>query len=202
MAIPTPAFTSGDVATECSLTPPWAHNAASLLAILADGAVPYTSADLAGRSSSDYIPDAIGWGAIGSHTADDTGFAYADTSRETLTGVNPSISMTVDTTDAEINCTGSVPNANYTLDAYVNGSLVGSVTWSRSGGGQTLGLSRSMTFNVPNNATVLFSSTLGIGGFGNATGGASATFNVKNASNGNAVLDTFTMATSATYAPG
>lgn len=53
MAIPTPAFTSSDVATECQLTTPWSSSHANILATLADGALPYTSAELAGRTFPD-----------------------------------------------------------------------------------------------------------------------------------------------------
>jgi hypothetical protein len=200
MTIPTPGFTSADVATEAGISPPWNSDNAAVLALLADGALPYNSADLAGRSSADYIPNAIDIGNMTSHTADGQGFASVTSNTVTFTGINPSINVTIDTTDAEVNVFASGGGAStYALFyVYVNSTFVGSFEWSRGTNGQTTGISKTMTVNVPNNGTMYMYGEISISAFNNATGGAFATFNVKNASSGNTVLDTLTFSTSAT----
>lgn len=204
MTIPTPAFTSADVASECSLSTPWASNAAGLLAVLADGAIPYTSADLAGRSSADYVPNALAWSDFSSTTDDQSGGNYVESITQTLAGINQTITLLVDTSSWSCTVSGDQPSGSGTLDAYVGGSSVASMSLFHSSTGANNGTaSRSMTFSVSNGSVVKFGLTMNVSdGIGYANGGTGATFSVKNNSSGNTVLDTFVASCGASTAGG
>lgn len=195
MTIPTPAFTSSDVATECGLSTPWASDAAGLLAVLADGALPYTSADLAGRSSADYVPAALAWNDI--YSAGGTGgYNAGSTNDQTVTGINATITILVELTG--MYCNGSADNAfngDWSFWAVANGVSTSAISYGGFGGTST-----SFTFTVANNQVVSFVSQLLVSdqldGAASGQGGA-ATVTIKNQSSGNTVLDTFAVYLSA-----
>lgn len=148
---------------------------------------------------ADLIPAAIDINDVVSFTADGFGYTDATSNTVTITGVSETISITIDSTDIEANvfALGGGLTANAIFHVYVNGSYVAGTTWARANNGQTTGISKSMTFSVPNNGTIYVFASLELAGFVDGDGGTSGTFSVKNASSGNTVLDTFALSLSA-----
>lgn len=109
-------------------------------------------------SASDVTPNALNWNNIL------TAASSANTNSQTITGINTSITLLVSFTE---------DRDNYTLQANVNGSFVGSALNSPG----------SFTFSVSNNDVVYFRAS------GGETRDSVAT--VTNQSDGNAAIDTF-----------
>jgi hypothetical protein len=106
----------------------------------------------------DVTPNAVNWNDLS------TGNSTATTNTQTISGINQSITLRATFTE---------DRDNYTLQAIVNGSLVGSPVNSPG----------NFTFTVSNNDTVAFRAS------GGETRNSTAT--ITNTSDGNAVLDTF-----------
>jgi len=106
----------------------------------------------------DFTPDAVNWNNLV------TAAGNATTNIQTITGINVTITL---------EATFTRDRNNYTLQAIVNGSAVGSAVSSPG----------SFTFTVVSGDTVQFRA------IGGDTRDSSAT--VTNSSDGNAVLDTF-----------
>jgi len=201
MPIPTPAFTSGDVATECQLTPPWGSAHANILATLLDGALPYTSAELAGRTFADYVPSAMDWANItavddGTDTGNST---YAENANNTLAGINQTLTLEISVPSFEVNCTGAgSPSVDGNLDIIKNGSVVATLNKTRSSAGSTTSAA-STTITVVSGDTLRFATYCTVSTiFGVASGGGGGTVSVINQSSSNTVLDTFVFSMAAT----
>ena len=106
----------------------------------------------------DVTPDAVNWNDLS------TGGSTATTNTQTISGISQAITLRATFTE---------DRDNYTLQAIVNGSLVGSPVSSPG----------NFTFTVSNNDTVAFRAS------GGETRSSSAT--ITNTSDGDAVLDTF-----------
>ena len=106
----------------------------------------------------DVTPDAVNWNNLS------TGGSNATTNTQTISGINQSITLRATFTENR---------DNYTLQAIVNGSLIGSPVNSPD----------NFTFTVANGDTVAFRAS------GGETRNSVAT--ITNTSDGDAVLDTF-----------
>lgn len=106
----------------------------------------------------DVTPDAVNWNNLS------TGSSTATTNTQTISGINTTITLRATFTENR---------DNYTLQAIINGSLVGSPVNSPG----------NFTFTVANGDTVAFRAS------GGETRNSTAT--ITNTSDGNAVLDTF-----------
>jgi len=194
MAIPTPAFTSSDVATECQLTPPWGSAHANILATLLDGALPYTSAELAGRTFPDYIPAAMDWANIAAvDDGTDTGNStYAENANNTLSSINQTLTLQISVPSFEVNCSGAgSPSVDASLDIIKNNTIVATLNKTRASAGSTTSAA-STTITVVSGDTLRFASYCTVGAVsGTASGGGGGTVSVINQSSGNTVLDTF-----------
>jgi hypothetical protein len=201
MPIPTPAFSSSDVATECQLTAPWSSNHANVLATLADGALPYSSSELAGRTFPDYVPTAMNWADIsavpdGADAGDST---YAQNANNTLAGINQTITLRISVPSFEVNCTGSGgPSVDGSLDIIKNNTVVATLNKTRSSAGSTTSQANT-TITVASGDTLRFATYCSVGAISStASGGGGGTVSVINQSSGNTVLDTFVFSMSAT----
>lgn len=116
----------------------------------------FTSTTAAG--TSDVTPNALNWGNIS------TGNSNANTNSQTVTGINTAITLRVDFDE---------DRDNYTLQANVNGTLVGNAVSSPG----------NFSFSVSNNDVVYF----------RAVGGETrdSTADVTNTSDGGAAIDSF-----------
>jgi hypothetical protein len=199
MAIPTPGFTSAQVATEAGISVPWNSNNASVLALLADGALPYNSADLAGRSGTDYIPAAVDWDDL---LGDDyvTGTITVTNSNDTISSINPSISLRANVPSMSVNCTGSGASVTGILSVYVNNTFRTSCTLNKTSPG-IVTAARSCDFTVNNGDTVYFEAELSASAFGSVSAGFDGTVSILNLSSGNTVLDTFLIGLTTSYDP-
>lgn len=200
MPIPTPGFTSANVATEAGISPPWNSNNAAVLALLADGALPYNSGDLAGRSATDYIPNAMDWSNIiapddgsGGGTSD-----YVENSNQTLAGINAAITLQISVPSFNVNRSGASGGVTAaSLDIIKNGTVVSTLTKTISGTGSST-TSASTTVSVSSGDTLRFAAYCSVSSaLSNASGGGGGTVSVINQSSSNTVLDTFTFSMSA-----
>lgn len=116
----------------------------------------FTSTTAAG--TSDVTPNALNWANIS------TGNSSANTNSQTVTGINTAITLRVDFDE---------DRGNYTLQANVNGTLVGNAVSSPG----------NFSFSVSNNDVVYF----------RAVGGETrdSTADVTNTSDGGAAIDSF-----------
>ena len=116
----------------------------------------FTSTTAAG--TSDVTPNALNWGNIG------TANSNANTNSQTVSGINTAITLRVDFDE---------DRDNYTLQANVNGTLVGNAVSSPG----------NFSFSVSNNDVVYF----------RAVGGETrdSTADVTNTSDGGAAIDSF-----------
>jgi len=201
VAIPTPAFTSADVAAEFLFTPPWASNHPNLLSSLADGAIPYTSADLAGRTLICYIPTgALNWTDFSSVTDDLTGSNVVLSNTQVISGINQTVTIRVDTSNWSCTATGGGGYSSSILTAYVNHTPVANMRVGSSTSGASTGVAaNSMIFTVVNADVIEFELTTEVSGISYNTGQGGATFTVKNQSSSNTVLDTFVASCAASY---
>ena len=201
MPIPSPGFTSADVATEFLFTPPWNSNHPNLLTSLADGAIPYTSAELAGRTLVAFVPNAaLNWTDISSTTDDMTGVNNVETNLQVVSGINQTVTIRVDTTNWSCVATGLGGFSSAVLSAYVNHTFVNSMSILSSNSGAANGtFANSMTFTVVNNDSIKFVLEVEVNGTAYNTGETNATFNVKNQSSANTILDTFVGTCGASY---
>ena len=204
MAIPTPGFTSANVATEAGISPPWNSNNAAVLALLADGALPYNSADLAGRSGADYIPAAVAWADI---AADDDGSGvgmsnYVYTVDQTITGINPAITLEISIPAFNVNCSGSQPSVYGYFDIYKNATFVTQLSHNKATSGSST-VAKSTTLSVSSGDVLAFGVYCEVyTGLLGSSGGGGGTVSVINQSSSNTVLDTFAFTMSATAIGG
>lgn len=198
-------ITLADIATELSVSLPIDLNDSNVRALagVPSGSIVMPT-DFYGKSNVDLIPGAIDFNNMVSNTSDGFGIAEATSNTVTITGVSEPISITIDSTDIEANvfALGGGLSTGVSFYVYVNGSYAAGTSWTRTTNGQTTGIAKSLTFSVPNNGTIYVYAILQIDGFSDGDGGTSGTFSVKNASSGNAVLDTFTLSLSATVLTG
>lgn len=155
-------------------------------------------------TAADYIPAAVAWSDFSSNTDDLSGYNYVESGTQTITGINQTITLLIDTSSWSCTASGPGPNASGTLTAYVNGSTANSVSILSISSGAAAGtFAASMTVSVVSGDVVKFSMDVTVGDFsGYANGGTVATWSVKNASSGNTVLDTFVASCGASTAGG
>ena len=133
-------------------------NSTAVNTTLAIGGVSDVFTSTTQASASDVTPNALNWNNIA------TSASSANTNTQTVSGINTTITLAVSFDE---------DRDNYTLQANVNGSFVGSAVNSPG----------SFTFTVSNGDSVYFRAS------GGETRDSSAT--VTNQSDGNATIDTF-----------
>ena len=136
-----------------------------------------------GGGGTDVIPNAVNWRNITYNGLTDT----TDSAVQQITGINTEITIRVDTNNVDdrtlfwfVEDTPSYPEGSGPHDV---GSLYYSVDVLGIGSYATINSSTGITFTVTNNKYVTFA----------AVGGSGETITVKNQSNSNTVLDTFTI---------
>lgn len=154
-----------------------------------------------GATAADVVPDAANWNNIYNVDTLGNGISTGNTNTITVTGINTSVTYSVTITGGY--CTGSADNgldASFEIWAIVNGSSSSFIAATNPSSFS------STTFNitVSNNSTVYFVSQLTVSDAvgGAADGQAGGTITIKNVSNGNTTLDTFTVYNSASNIGG
>jgi len=153
---------------------------------------------------ADLIPDAVNWANISQSTFDDTGSLTVDNANQTISGINQTITLTLDTVNGRAEVTPNTVGfgASVIVSVFKNNVFVTSITWNKNTtGADSATVNRTVNFTVAAGDTIKFRGELNVSGdnLTQAVGDVSASFNVKNASSGNTVLDTFTLSLEATY---
>lgn len=147
--------------------------------------------DFYGASAADLVPDALDWSNISvSNTGTSPFTTTGNGNTLTITGINTSITLAVNTTNWSTGVSGSgTPQVTSTIYIKKNGSNATSATVSTVASGQ----SRGMTVSVSNGDTIQFSvTTTGTKDTSSISATSTATWTVTNQSSGDTVLDTFT----------
>lgn len=144
-------------------------------------------------TAADYVPNALAWSDFSSITDDESGGNYVESITQTIGGINQTITLLVDTSNWACTVAGGGSSGSGTLEAFVNGVSVASMSLTHASTGANNGTaSRSMTFTVSSGSVVKFGLNASVSDvIGYATVSTNATFSVKNNSSGNTVLDTF-----------
>lgn len=155
-------------------------------------------------TAADYVPAAVNWANLYVATDDSSGGAYVEEATQTITGINQTITLLIDTTNMGCTVSGPSPSGDVTVSAIKNGSMANSINISNmTSGASTSTAARSMTITAVSGDVIKFSIEVSVSdATGYATVQGSATWSVKNASSGNTVLDTFTSSASASTSGG
>lgn len=162
-------------------------------AVPTSGAISFSN--FYGATAIDVTPAASDWGNI-SASAGGGGSTSASSNTVTITGINTSITLSATITSGSVS--GTADNSfsgDMQIHAVVNGATVGSINVNNVSGTTTA----SFNVAVSNGATVYFVATVTVSDQlgGSAFGTGSGTITVRNATDGNATLDTFTVSVSA-----
>lgn len=147
----------------------------------------------------DVTPAAINWTNIVENTDDLSGFAVGYGNTPTITGIETAITLQLSTTDWVVSGSGGSTSSSGSIDIFINGFYVNGLSNGTFGADPT----QSVNFVVDDGDTVQFIANVSVSdSIGYATGGSGGTFTVKNVSDGNATLDTFSISVGASTSGG
>lgn len=159
-----------------------------------------------GASNVNYVPAAVNWANISSSTADGSGNNTGSNAAQTITGVIPSITISISTTNwlcATPGGSSGSKTSSASMSVLKNGTTVGSTDISNGAtgaeGGTGVGSVTVSGLVSGDNISFIMEYTCSNIGGPDAFGSTSSTWTVKNVSDGDTILDTFTAYVSATY---
>lgn len=149
---------------------------------------------------ADYTPTAVDWATFYGSDSSGSGLVSASNASKTITGINETITLQLKTTDGYCTKSGTgTIYSNIIIYAFKNGANAGSISMTATVSAQT----KTLSFSVASGDTLYFRADYTVSkAVGTCSGTGGGTFSVINTSDGNAVLDTFTIGMDAFYYGG